>query len=129
MDKTIIIIISAVILAGVSFWAWQSGFISAVFSGPAKPAVMPEGIVLFYGDGCPHCVNVEEYMTANNIEQKVKITRLEVWKNQSNAKLLVDTAVACKKDISGGVPVPFLWDGKNCLEGDQDIINFLSQYK
>jgi hypothetical protein len=124
MDKIAVIIIIVVVFAGVLFWVLQSGFSLKNIPASVKPTPMPEGVVLFYGDGCPHCKNVEDYLSANNIEQKVKITRLEVWHSQSNAKLLLNTAVACKLDLSQGVPVPFVWDGKNCITGDEDAIKF-----
>lgn len=124
MDKVIVVIIIIVILAGFIFWAFQSGFLANIFSGPVKPTDLPQGIVLFYGEGCPHCKNVDDFVTQNKIEDKVKFTRLEVWHNLSNAKLLGNVAVGCKIDVSGGVPVPFLYDGKNCVTGDADVINF-----
>lgn len=119
MDKTPIIIIISVILIATLFYV----LFSFTSKTPVTPTVLPEGIVLFYGDGCPHCKNVDDFIVQNKIEEKIKFTKLEVWKNQSNAQLLINTATACKMDISGGVGVPFLYDGKNCLTGDVDIIN------
>ena len=124
MDKTAIFIIIGIILVGVLFWAWQSGFFTKISPAQIIPTVMPQGVVLFYGDGCPHCKIVDDFVTQNKVEDKVKTTRLEVWSNKSNAQLLVNTAIACKVDVSQGVPVPFLWDGTKCYTGDQDVINF-----
>lgn len=121
MDKTAIIIIIVIILASVLFFVWYSVFATKI---SIKPSVMPEGIVLFYGQGCPHCKNVDDFVAQNKIEDKVKFTRLEVWHNQGNAELLVNVATGCKLDVTNGVPVPFLYDGKNCLTGDVEIINF-----
>ena len=124
MDKTAIIIIIVIILAGVLFWAFQSGFLAKIFPGSIKPNTMPEGIVLFYGEGCPHCKDVEDFVSQNKIEDKVKFTRLEVWNNQNNALLLINTAQSCEVDISQGAPVPLLWDGTKCYIGGPDVINF-----
>ena len=124
MDKTIIFIIVIVILSGLAFWALQSGVLANIFSGPVKPAVMPEGIVLFYGDTCAHCKNVEDFIIQNKVEDKVKFTRLEIFRNQSNALLAANTEQSCGIDISKGASVPLLWDGTKCYPGEIDVINF-----
>ena len=114
------IIIIIVILAAALFFVWYS----VASKVTVEPTAMPQGIVLFYGEGCSHCKNVEDFLSQNKIEDKVKITRLEVWSNQSNAQLLVNTAIACKIDVSQGAPIPLLWDGSKCYSGDVDVINF-----
>ena len=125
MDKVIVLTILIVVLAGITFWGGQSGFFSNIFSGPVAPAQLPTGIVLFYGQGCPHCADVEKFIADNNIDQKVKITRLEVWYNRSNAALLAQVAQKCGIN-SGSVGVPFLYDGVGkCYIGEVDVPNFL----
>lgn len=86
-------------------------------------ATQTNQIVLYYGEGCPHCAKVEEFIKENKIEEKVQFARKEVWYNQINAAELGEKAKICglKTDTVG---VPFLWDGSKCLIGDQDIINF-----
>lgn len=83
----------------------------------------PEGIILFYGDGCPHCENVDNFISQNKIEDKVKFRRLEVFNNKDNAEILLQKAIVCKIDQKN-IGVPFLWDGKKCLVGDEDIVKF-----
>jgi len=80
-------------------------------------------IILFYGDGCPHCALVEEYINQNEVETKLYFAKKEVYNNEQNANELAEKAMIC------GIPtdsigVPFLWDGSKCLVGDQDIIEF-----
>ncbi|MFA5744694.1 MAG: glutathione S-transferase N-terminal domain-containing protein [Candidatus Paceibacterota bacterium] len=80
-------------------------------------------IVLFYGDGCPHCAIIEEFVKDNDIEAKVSFEKKEVYYSKQNADDLVAKASLC------GIPtdtigVPFLWDGSKCLVGDRDIIEF-----
>ena len=84
----------------------------------AKPKV-----ILFYGSTCPHCKNVEEYLVANPTE--IKYRHLEVYDNAQNAILMADKAKSCGLNTET-VGVPFLFDGKNCLVGDKDIINWFS---
>lgn len=129
MDKIILFIVIGVVLLGVGFWAWQSGIF-----GPENitPTPVVDGIILFYGDGCPHCKNVEDFIQANKIEDKIKVTRLEVpfgTKTSpvllSNADLLLQKAKECKVDTSSGISIPFLYDGKGkCIIGDEPVINF-----
>jgi glutaredoxin len=85
-------------------------------------------MILFYGDTCPHCKNVDEFMTANKIEEKIEFRKLEVYNHQDNAQLLTQTAKNCGLDTTKGVGVPFFYDGKTCLVGDTDIINFFKNY-
>lgn len=132
MDKITVLIIVIIIFAGCLFWGFQTGFFAKIFSNNPEPVAVPEGIVLFYGEGCPHCKNVDDFITQNNIEQKVKFTRLEIPFNGktspqlvANAKLAIQLAQGCKLDVSRGVSIPFLYDGKNCLLGDEPVINFL----
>jgi len=123
MDKAIKYTIIILVLAGFLFWGFQTGFFANIFSNPDQPTPLPEGVVLFYGDGCSHCADVEAFVKANNIEEKVKFTKLEVWYNKNNAALLGQVAQTCKITTSS-VGVPFLYDGKSCLIGGPDVINF-----
>ena len=85
-----------------------------------------QGIILFYGTGCPHCEKVEEYLQENNIESKINIEKKEVYDNKDNANLLAKIAKKCgiKENELG---VPFLWTGSECKIGDEDIINFFKE--
>lgn len=125
MDKIIIFTIVIVILAAFLFWGFQTGFFVNIFSGPVTITPLPSGIVLFYGQGCPHCADVENFISQNKIEDKVKITRLEVWYNKNNAALLAQVAQKC--GVTGNsVGVPFLYDGNGkCYIGEVDVPNFL----
>lgn len=86
-------------------------------------------IIFFYGDGCPHCANVEKFFQDNNVESKVQFEKQEVFNNKQNSNLM--TIIATKKcNISeSNLGVPFLWDGPDskCFLGDEDIINFFKQ--
>ena len=135
MDKKLVFTILVIIFAGFLFWGFQTGFFATLFAGPVKPVaptVLPSGIVLFYGAECPHCKNVEAFIVTSNVDQKVKITRLEVpffGKTSpqlvANAELAIQVAQGCKLDVSNGVSIPFLYDGNGkCLLGDTDVINF-----
>ena len=82
-------------------------------------------IILFYGDGCPHCAIVEDYIKENNIKEKLSFGEKEVYYNQNNAKELEAKAKICELPIDS-IGVPFLWDGSKCYVGDQEIIDFFN---
>jgi len=98
---------------------------------PINEAIMAENqpvsqIILFYGDGCPHCAIVEKYIKENKIQDKISFIQKEVYYNQSNARELEAKAKICGLPTDS-IGVPFLWDGEKCLIGDQDIINFFKE--
>lgn len=122
--KTLLIIVIAVLaVAGVllGFYFFN------------KPEIDTSGIILFYGEDCPHCKLVDDFITQNKVEEKVKFRRLEVpfgEKTSSqlveNAKVLLEKLQACGLKTEQ-VGIPFLWDGKTCIIGDQDIIKFFQE--
>lgn len=132
MNKTLVVAFVLLVLAGFLFWGFQTGFFSAIFSGPANSTPNPEGVILFYGADCPHCKIVEAFISDNKISEKVSFANLEIPFNgktssqlATNANLLIETAKKCNIDISGGVSIPFLYDGAGkCFTGDVDVINF-----
>lgn len=82
-------------------------------------------ITLFSKTGCPFCAKVEEYVTANNIQEKVKFEVKNISLG-ANARLLEEKAKFCGLPLET-IGVPFLWDGSKCLMGDEDIINFFKE--
>jgi len=119
--KTTIIFLAIAILviAGVLYFAARNG----AFDNPSQDA---EGVILFYGDGCSHCADVEKYIQDNKINEKVQFTKLEVYNNQENAKKLLEKAVACGLNVNQ-VGIPFVWDGQKCIIGGPEVINFFKQ--
>lgn len=83
-------------------------------------------IILFYGNGCPHCAKVDEFIKDNNIEEKISFAKKEVYNNVANASELSQKAKKCGMDTKS-IGVPFLWDGEKCLVGDVDIIDFFKK--
>lgn len=83
-------------------------------------------LIFFYGNTCPHCADVEEWMKDNNIENKIKITKKEVYDNKQNSQELVETAKKCGLPTDS-IGVPFLYAEEKCLVGIPDIINYLSE--
>jgi glutaredoxin len=86
-------------------------------------------LILFWGNGCPHCEKVKTFIKDNNIESKVKIAYKEVYYDKENQKLIEDIVQKCPEiDSSRGVGVPLAFDTKDskCLYGDTPIIDWLN---
>ena len=83
-----------------------------------------EELIFYYGDVCPHCHIVDNYIKDNKIKEKLNIVSKEVYNNQDNATELRAKAKIC--GISdNALGVPLMWNGHDCLVGDQAIIKFL----
>jgi len=87
--------------------------------------------ILFYGSTCPHCKVVEEFISTDKIDQKLKISQLEVYENKSNASIFSAMVKEICPDQSSveGLPVPFLIDQKDkkCTIGDTPIMEYLTE--
>ncbi len=118
MNKKIVIfiIVGIVVLAGAVFF-----FVQNQNQPPEE-----NKIIYFYGEGCPHCVNVDTFMQDNKIEDKVSFVKKEVFNNAANAEELTKTAQLCALSANE-VGVPLLYDGTQCYVGDVDVINFFKQ--
>ncbi len=119
MNKKILIpaiLFIAVVLVAVIMIVKDNG------GGPKSES----SIILYYGDGCPHCAIVDEFIKENKVEEKVSYEKKEVFNNKENADELTGRAKACGLPTDS-IGVPFLWDGSQCLIGDVDIINFFKQ--
>ncbi|HNY04685.1 MAG TPA: hypothetical protein PKI92_02940 [Candidatus Woesebacteria bacterium] len=85
-------------------------------------------LILFWGEGCPHCEKVKNYIKDNKLDSKVKIASKEVYYNKDNQLQLEETVKKCPEiDSSQGVGVPLAFDTQNsvCLYGDTPIIKWL----
>lgn len=107
-------VLSAVIVIGGAF----------LLSRSSSPT-LPSSYEYFWGDGCPHCAVVEEFLSGWDKKDKVSLDKKEVWKNPANARLLAQRASSCKIPRSElGVPLLVTPEGK-CIGGDTPIIDFL----
>jgi len=83
------------------------------------------GTILYYGDTCPHCKDVEKFLLDNPIiGQKVQIDQKEVNQNRDNAEALVEAAATCGLDTNS-IGVPFLVESGKCFMGKDEVINQL----
>jgi len=115
----IAVLIILIAVVAVLVFNWQK-------NNNPQPSSGVKDMILFYGDTCPHCEALEEWIKNNNIEEKVEFSKLEVYNNQENQKILVEKATACGI-TTDSIGVPFFWNGADCIVGDQPIEDFLQQ--
>lgn len=120
--KQLVIIL---LFAGLAFGAYK------IFTTQPSPPTIPDSqadLILFWGEGCPHCEVVKKDIKDKNLESKIKISYKEVYYNKTNQIQLEATVKKCPEIDSSkgiGVPLGFTKDQK-CLYGDQPIIDWLS---
>ena len=77
-------------------------------------------LYLFYGDGCPHCAEEEEFLEEYlKDKDDVVLNRYEVWNNRENQELLVKVQNAINNHSTG---VPYLVIGNKPYVGYYDGI-------
>jgi glutaredoxin len=82
--------------------------------------------IFYWGDGCPHCHTVQEWIKENNVEEKIEIISKEVYNNRANSAELTVRAESCGMDTQRiGVPFLYTIDGQ-CLVGSPNIIDYLA---
>jgi len=122
-------IITIIIIAFILF---------ALYKATSKPNISPvntntdsSDLILYWGEGCPHCENVKDYIKANNLDQKLKINQEEVYSDKQNQQELRNSIIKyCPEiDITKGIGVPMGFDPKEnkCIQGDKPIIDFINQ--
>lgn len=83
-------------------------------------------LVYFYGNTCPKCEELDDFIKTNKIEEKITLVKKEVYSNQSNALILSKVAEKCGIKQSE-IGVPFVYFEGKCLIGEPDIKTFLSE--
>ena len=121
-------IISIIVIIAILFGVFK--LLSQKPSSTTNNNPTLQDLVLFYGNTCPHCKIVEEFIKTNKIDEKLKIDQLEVYDNKANAATMVSLVQkVCPDQITKeGIVVPFLVDTKNnqCIIGDTPINDYLS---
>lgn len=82
--------------------------------------------ILFYGNTCPHCKDLEETFAKYGVLQKYQYESKEVYENKANANLLGSKALSCGLDTNS-IGVPFLWVEGKCFVGVPDIEKFVGE--
>ena len=109
MNKKLILIIPGVIIIAIAVGYWAK----ASQKDENRTGINREAqLVLFYGELCPHCKDLEKFIEEKGIKQKVDFLELEVSFNKKNGQFLLEKAEEC--DIpEEEIGVPFLYAGEN----------------
>ena len=114
----IIIALTAAIVVG-------SIFLASKKDNPEASLPLTANLEYYWGDGCPHCQNVADFLATWDKKDKVTINKYEVWSNSQNAAALKKRYEYCQTPAAEmGVPLLFTPEGK-CYSGDVKIINYL----
>lgn len=81
--------------------------------------------VFFYGDTCPYCHDVMDWMDETGVESMLDITRKEVYNDAKNSEQM-NLALRNCGSSSSGVPMMYTND-KECIVGSTPIIDHLSE--
>lgn len=89
--------------------------ITAFLLLPTMVSAKEVNLYLFYGNGCPHCSALEEYLDSNyNSDDDLNIYRYEVWYDEANQKLWEEVGEAMDVTPQG---VPYLVVGEQVIQG------------
>lgn len=96
-------------------------FLLLLFSFSSSFAQEEKKIYFFYGIGCPHCVNVEEYFEKKDIYEKYPVEKKEIYQDKENAVLFNEIMEEKRIPVyQRGVPMVVL--GDEVIVGDRPII-------
>lgn len=118
LDKKAIAILVGllIVVAGLIFWGLQEDKLLEDD---------PNAIVYYYGEGCPHCKVIDEFISANGIADKISFEKKEVWGNKANAREMQRRAKACGIQPEG-MGVPFVYAEGKCFVGEPDVKKFFA---
>ncbi len=110
MKKTLLALITIILSANI-------------FMGmAAAKTVVPYKIYYYYGQGCPHCANVDKFFADNDLYNKYPIEKKEVYSNAKYAQELTNWFEEENIPLtSRGVPA-LVFPNKQILVGDTPII-------
>jgi cytochrome c biogenesis protein CcdA/glutaredoxin len=96
---------------------------AALEARAAPPPPDPVEVVLFWGDGCPHCETAKEFLEELRRDHPDLVVReYEVWGDAANLQLFVETAAAAGVDPQA-VPTTFIgnrvWIGFSSATADE----------
>lgn len=94
----------------------------------------PVNVYFFYGNGCPHCAEAEEFFDSieDELGDQFNIKAYETWHDSDNVDLMNDVAEARKEEADG---VPYIiignqsWNGYTSSYDDEIIDKIKSEYE
>src|SRR3972149_11724643 len=94
--------------------------LTVLISTKVAAEVKKDAIYYFWGQGCPHCAQVNEFFEEKGFYDKYPIEKKEIYNNKPNANLLNEYFEKYQVPLENrGVPAIFI--GQNYLIGGADI--------
>lgn len=131
---TLLIIVLVISVGGFYFYK-TSRPLHVIHNTEVKPnntAIKPNNaeikseMILFYGIGCPHCVEVEAFLRSPQAKN-IPIIPKEVYYHRVNLRDLIKKAQKCDAVQDGMVAIPLLWQGNNqCITGADKVMQYLN---
>lgn len=112
--------IALLLVAGFIWWGVQDGQKKAKIE---NMEVSSDAVVYYYGEECPHCEDVSEYIHENNVTQKVEFEKKEVWHNTTNSAEMLAHAEMCGLSLDE-IGVPFMFARGECFIGAPGVIGY-----
>jgi len=122
MSKTILLIISVLVII-IVFSSVRSNTRPITTSNDSNL-----DLIVFWGQGCPHCEVVKKYLADNQLDKRLSIALKEVYNDKNNQNELQQIIKKCPEiDATQGIGVPLSYFPKEnlCLLGDQPVIDYL----
>ena len=119
MSKSIVqnIIIAVIVLGICGLLVW------AIIGKSREPIGV---LSLYFRPECPHCQNVEKFISDNRLDEKFDIQMKNIDENGQYANELMARSQLCSIDAAT-VGVPLLYDSGECFMGEDEIINYFQE--
>jgi hypothetical protein len=87
--------------------------------------------IYYYGEWCPHCTEVDTYLTETDGYNKLNIVKKEIWYNEANASEMSESLIRLWLNPND-IWIPFIivknWENETYLWGDKTIIEYFKPY-
>lgn len=126
MKKNLFILLFSLFIVIIVFVIIFLSFIDDSQNDLSRSEISIESsLILFTGETCSHCKDVESYIYNNNLLDKIDLSIKEVYNDLNNAQLFEEKFNQCtfQPRVYG---VPFLWHSQVCILGPAEIINYLN---
>lgn len=108
----------AVIIGAIVWWGLRE---------EASKEVLDQSVTTyFYGETCPHCIEVRKFLNENKVAEKFSFVMKEVWSDRANAALMREAAEVCALKPTE-IAVPFVFSEGKCMIGTPKVIDFFKQ--
>lgn len=102
------------------------GMIGETVSAQSQKDIEEMNITFYFGNECPDCVIVQEYLKENDVKNKIAFKEKNIDKNEIDAQQMAEDAMQCDVNPEA-FSVPFLWADGKCYTNEKDIIDFFKQ--